>query len=76
MIHLFKVPLQHADMFISSIDTKNHLISYTMRDKNTGTLIEPPIVNDVFEVLQDRISFSKRQIPHEQVYKIHETLNL
>lgn len=76
MTHLFKIPLQHADMFISHIDIEKHLISYEMRDKNSGILIEPPINNDVFSVLEDRISFSKRFIKHDEVYQIHSTLNL
>lgn len=74
MTHLFKVQLQHSDLFVSAIDPIKKLISYELREKNTGVLLEPSNFSK-FEVLEDRISFDKRQIPIPVVKMIVETLN-
>ncbi len=74
MTHLFKVQLQHSDLFISAIDPIKCLISYEVRDKKTGLLLEPSSFSK-FEVLEDKISFDKRQIPIPIVQQIVETLN-
>ena len=60
MTHLFKVPLQHSDMFVKAIDLEKSSISYQIRDKITGiqmeseTLAAPFFINEV----EQKIEFS------------------
>ena len=59
MAHLFKVQLQHSDMFVRMIDLEKSKIQYSVRDKLTGNLLEPEqnvpfIVNEV----EQKVEFS------------------
>lgn len=38
---MFKIPNKFADVFILSIDPEKEQIEYTVRDKDTGVLVEP-----------------------------------
>lgn len=59
MTHLFKVQLQHSDMFVKGIDLERSMITYQIRDKITGQSIEsettvPFFINEV----EQKIEFS------------------
>jgi len=59
MTHLFKVQLQHSDMFVRGIDLEKGTITYQIRDKNTGQSMEsetttPFIINEV----EQKVEFS------------------
>jgi hypothetical protein len=59
MTHLFKVPLQHSDMFVKGIDLERSIIQFQVRDKLTGNLLEPEqnvpfFVNEV----EQKVEFS------------------
>lgn len=54
MIHLFRVSSTHSDLFISLLDLKKKEIHYTVRDKETGILLEPP--------LKSKITITDKQI--------------
>lgn len=73
MTHLFKVQMQFADVFISSIDDKE--IIYEVRDKETGIMSEPArktkyILNEVTK----RVHFDAREIPMDLFRHIYNTL--
>lgn len=40
-MHLFKFCTQLADLFISDLDLSAKTIAYSVRDKETGKLLEP-----------------------------------
>lgn len=74
MIHLFKVPLEHSDMFIRSLDLKTQLIEYQVFGKD-GKPMEP-LKEDKFIINEDTIIFDKsRFINLEYATYIAETLN-
>lgn len=59
MTHLFKVQLQHSDMFVKEIDLEKTMIRYQIRDKLNGNLMEaesyvPFFINEV----EQKIEFS------------------
>jgi len=59
MTHLFKVQLQHSDMFVRGIDLEKSTITYQIRDKNTGQSMEsettaPFFINEV----EQKVEFS------------------
>lgn len=60
MTHLLKIPLDLSDLFIAAIDEK--YITYQIRDKETGRLLEPPRKSP-YMVLEDKIQFDMRFIP-------------
>lgn len=75
MVHLFKVPLQHADMFIRAINLKDSTITYQMLDKITAAPLEP-LKNDKFIVNKGQILFDKnRFIDLQYAQLIDQTLN-
>lgn len=41
MTHLFKINLQFSDIFIKELNIKNRIITFQIRDKNNGNLMEP-----------------------------------
>ena len=59
MTHLFKVPLQHSDIFVKEIDLEKSMIRYQIRDKISGNQMEseshvPFFVNET----EQKIEFS------------------
>jgi hypothetical protein len=75
MTHLFKIALEHSDMFIRGLDIDNQLIEYQIVDKLSGKPMEP-IKKDKFFVNQDQIVFDKNRTLHiELVSRINQTLN-
>lgn len=59
MTHLFKVQLQHSDMFVKEIDFEKTMIRYQIRDKLSGNLMEaelyvPFFINEV----EQKVEFS------------------
>lgn len=73
MLHLFKVPSATADLFISDLNKDE--ITYSVRDKETGTLLEP-VKTSKFVVQGPNIAFDHiRTIHLGLANKIIETLN-
>lgn len=73
MTHLFKIPLQNSDMFVKSIDFNTKLIDYSIRDKNTGNLLEPISITP-FTIDGDKITFGSRFIGLEYAKAVQELL--
>lgn len=72
-MHLFKVCLTHADLFISSLDLSINSIEYTVRDKETGNLLEPHFKSKL--AMNDKqITFDHRHIDLRFAKHIEETL--
>lgn len=40
-MHFFKICTQFADLFISDLDLSGKTIAYSVRDKETGIILEP-----------------------------------
>jgi hypothetical protein len=70
MRHLFKVPLQNSDMFISEI-TDEH-ITYTIRDTQ-GNLLEPESTSEYKEV-NGKVEFGNRYIQTDYFNHIKNVL--
>ena len=70
MKHLFKVPLQNSDMFVSSITDKH--ITYTVRDVK-GNLLEPESTSEYVEV-DGKVEFGNRFIQSEYFDYIKQVL--
>jgi len=74
MIHLFKVQLQHSDMFIKRLSFTTKMIVYSIRDKVTGNLLEPVKVSKFEEASDGTIKFDERFIATPFAKYIQETL--
>lgn len=78
MIHLFKVQLQHSDLFVKELDLERSMIRYQIRDKVTGNIMEPEtnvpfFINEV----EQKIEFSGgRYIAISLVALINQVLNV
>lgn len=60
-MHLFKVCLTHADLFISALDLREKTIEYSVRAKESGQLVEPHFKSKL--ILNDsQIIFDQRHI--------------
>lgn len=70
MKHLFKVPLQNSDMFVSEITDKH--ITYTVRDVK-GNLLEPESTSEYVEV-DGKVEFGTRFIQSEYFDYIKQVL--
>lgn len=74
MTHLFLWPNQFSDVFISSIDD-SHIV-YTVRDKVTGILMEPPRKTKyMVDEINKMIHLDNRSMPIEQFVHAYNTLN-
>jgi hypothetical protein len=63
MTHLVKIQLQHSDMFVRSLDIEKNLITFQIRDKITGHLLEPEITQPfVVNDPEQKIEFGARFI--------------
>ncbi len=71
VIHLFRYPLAHSDLFIREI-TDTH-ISYEIREKENGALLGAPLVSG-YEVRGDEVWFDTRLLPLPLVVHIRATL--
>jgi hypothetical protein len=58
-LHLFKVELEHSDMFIRGLDFKTQLIEYQIFDKE-GKPMEP-LKKDKFVLNKGEIIFDKNR---------------
>jgi predicted DCC family thiol-disulfide oxidoreductase YuxK len=59
MTHLFKVQLQHSDMFVKGIDLEKSTITYQIREKDTGKSMESEITVPFFiNEVEQKIEFS------------------
>jgi hypothetical protein len=73
MTHLFKIPLQNSDMFVKSIDFNTKLIDYSIRDKETGNLLEPSSITP-FTIDGNKLNFGSRFIALEYAKIIQQLL--
>lgn len=73
-MHLFRISNQQADLFVSHINLKNKDISYTVRDKETGMLLEPPNKSKL-TVTEQQVLFDGRPIPLGLAQFIEQTLH-
>jgi hypothetical protein len=76
MTHLVKVQLQHSDMFVKILDLEKNLITFQIRDKISGILLEPEttlpfVVNE----LEQKIEFGARYIQFGLAQIISNYLN-
>lgn len=76
MTHLVKIQLQHSDMFVKTLDVEKNLITFQIRDKITGNLLEPETtlpftVNE----MQQKIEFGSRYIALGLAQIISQHLN-
>lgn len=61
MLHLYKICLQRADLFISELDLEKKFIAYTVRDKMTGNTLEPHFKSNL--LIEDKqVTFDSRYI--------------
>ena len=70
--HLFKVQLQHSDMFIVAIDLAAETITYQIRE-HTGKLLEPVKTSGI-ELHDDKYYFDSRWLHIDLIQHIIETL--
>lgn len=73
-MHLFKVNLNLADIFISELDLSKGVIAYSVRDKETGILLEPHLESKLL-VNDKQVMFDSRFIDKNYAKHIEETLN-
>lgn len=58
---LYKVPLEHSDLFITHVDLEKATITYTVRDKESGRLLEPESVDSKITITPDgKANFDNR----------------
>lgn len=73
MIHIFKLQSTLADLFIYKITDKD--ITYEVRDKNDGKLLEPRRTSKYDVTGTNKIFFDGRDIGIETAMLIAQTLN-
>lgn len=73
-MNLFKVSITHADLFISHLDLSGKTIAYSVRDKETGILLEPHFKSRL-EINESQIMFDSRYIGLGFAKHIETTLN-
>lgn len=72
-MHLVKVCLQLADLFIESLDLSEKTIVYSVRDKETGILLEPHFKSKL-TMNEQQILFDHRHIDLRYAKHIEEVL--
>lgn len=74
MKHLFKVSLQHSDLFVSAVSTDKNTITWQIYDK-TGKPMEPE-KTEKYVVHNNEMIFDKnRSLPLALAETINQTLN-
>lgn len=75
MVHLFKVPLQFADMFVRAINLKKGTMEYQILEKDTGIPLEP-VKKDKILIHNGTVLFDKnRPLNLDLAKHIELTLN-
>jgi hypothetical protein len=74
-MHLFKFCTNHADLFISSLDLAKKEITYSVRDKETGKLLEPSTKSKLVLNNNQVIFDVSRVFPLELAKHIEHILN-
>lgn len=72
--HLFKIPLLHSDMFVEAIDVVGKTITYELRQKEEGGLLEPKKTSPYTEY-NNQLHFDMRFIDLTVAQKILQTLS-
>jgi hypothetical protein len=73
--HIFKVQLINSDLFISGVDLINKTLTYQLRDKYSGKLLEPEFKNSKFTVNSSQAHFDSRFINLDLLTHIQQVLN-
>ena len=73
-MHLFKVQLQFIDLFIESLDLSAKVIAYSVRDKETGKLLEPHFKSKLV-INKNQIDFDMRHISLDMAKFIESVLS-
>lgn len=60
-MHVFKLELEYSDIFIYDLDLPNKTITYEVRDKDEGKLMEPRCQSKL-QFTEDKILFDHRHI--------------
>lgn len=72
---LYKVPLEHSDLFITNVDLEKATITYTVRDKENGRLLEPESVDSKITVTPDgKANFDNRWLAVQMLPYIAQQL--
>jgi hypothetical protein len=74
MIHVVKVPLEKADLFIHLFNEDKRLLTYEIRDKETGVRLEPKRTSN-YEIKEGKLMFDMRYITLELGNYINKLLN-
>ena len=75
MKHLIKIPLENCDIFISELSENEKYISYELRDKITGKLMEKKYDKIKFEIKNNMIYFNNKQMDLDYIIFFNEILN-
>lgn len=62
-----------SDLFIKVIDLEKGSITYDVRDKDTGKLLEPTRTGKL-EVIEETVYFDRFFLPATQVFQLSKTL--
>lgn len=72
---LYKVPLEHSDLFITHVDLEKATITYTVRDKESGRLLEPESIDSKISVTPDgKANFDNRWLAAQMLPYIAQQL--
>lgn len=74
MKHLIKIPLQLSDLFVEALDRELKTITYSVRDKEKGLLMEP-LRCSKWELIESDIHFDMRHISVMQAGAVWALLN-
>lgn len=72
---MFKWPNKYADVFITMIDLDKEEVQYTVRDKDTGILVEPSKKSKfIVSASNGMVYFDARECPINLFQHIHNVL--
>lgn len=74
-MHVFKIPLDRSDLFITEINREKASITYEVRDKDNGHLLEPRHTSKL-EFYPDKVYFDNRFLPPDQFRHVYTILML
>jgi hypothetical protein len=73
--HCVKVPSERSDLFIWGFrDGENPLITYEVREKETGKLLEPRR-SSKFDITEKGVFFDGRDLPMSLAFYVMQCLN-
>jgi hypothetical protein len=72
-MHLYRVQLPYADLFVEKLDFDNQLIKYTVR--TTDGKLQEPEREEKFIVTAGKVSFGSRFLSLDMALQIAQTLH-